>query len=129
MAIKEKRSSSLGTALHVMFHLTGLIPLLFAVTYLLLALAAAAQVGHWPSYGQPDPKAVNGLAWLQPLVVSSLAMSVAAIPIWLVTNLSGYVLAAPWRPRRWQLLLYLAGILLALGLIGLDSAQGGWIAD
>ncbi|MDX1615416.1 MAG: hypothetical protein R3300_13975 [Candidatus Promineifilaceae bacterium] len=55
MCVKEKEATSAVLALNLLFHLTGLIPLLFAFTYLLFALAAAVQVGHWPSYGQPIP--------------------------------------------------------------------------
>ncbi len=107
----------------------GSIPLLAILLFYAFVVAVRLVIGHWPAYGNPDPKQLPECLLPLEVAVTLLLIAVGAGPALLVP-----VVIAAWHDRfRWLLgpaAAYLASWFLLVALAYLDpSGFFDWLAD
>ncbi len=110
-----------------------LLPWLWLTVFALFVVLVTRRVGHLPTYGQPDPKVVDGVSYLYyPIMLLLPAVLISPIA-WLLINGLASAGKIDFPRRRMQLALYVAGILLfSLVLFGQVGGLGGlmnWLLD
>ena len=107
----------------------GAIPALAILLFYAFVIAVRLVIGHWPTYGNPDPAQLPGSLLPFDVAVTLLLIAVGVGPVLLIP-----AVAAAWRQRfRWLLVpiaAYLASWFILVALAYLDP--GGffdWFAD
>lgn len=105
------------------------LPCAWLVILAIFTLGVTIQVGHFPSYGRPDPEHTGWLSPLYVLIIWGMPWPLVTIPVW---GLLG--VAIQWLTSyrfRWQdVVLYLIGILIYFGVVFTDFAGLFiWIAN
>lgn len=117
----------LGGACLALFYVA---PLAWVVCLGAFACAVAIEVGHFPSYSNPDPKHVAGLATLYEATV--LLFFLALLSPLVIGARTGAVLlrTGTWHGGPWTLVMYLAGVSLT-GAVVFGDAFGlmTWLLD
>lgn len=106
------------------------LPWIWLILFALFVLGAALQVGGWPTYGRPDPKAAGMAGLLYVPVLVLLLTVLATIPISgglaavkLLRGLPGFI-------SKGEAVAYLAGLALLLLLtIGDLGGLMTWLGD
>ena len=74
------------------------------------ALIVTLQVGHFPSYGQPDPKYAGAVSLLYAPTIILLLGVIALTPFGLILTVVKWWKGMPLTIRRSELIFYLVGI-------------------
>jgi hypothetical protein len=101
------------------------LPWLWLGMFIFTVLVTTLQVGHWPSYNDPDP-GVGGpatLVWLATFLL--LPVTLATIPVWLglvwaTLIVSKLLRSFPACVRWYEVGIYLVGMMLCYLVIGKD---------
>lgn len=68
------------------------LPWLWLGTFALSVLVTALQVGHWPSYNNPDPSAGGPMTLVRLIAYLLMLVVLGMTPVWLGLELAGLVL-------------------------------------
>jgi hypothetical protein len=106
------------------------LPWMFLVCFGIFLASVVLSVGHFPSYSNPDPKHIDGLAPLY-LLTMHLLLATATSPLLLFAGaLVRRIRRAPMLGERRALAGYAAGTLAASMLIfGNALGLGSWLFD
>lgn len=105
-------------------------PWLWVVCFGAFVWAVTSEVGHLPSYSNPDPKHVVSLEWLYLLVVALLGLTVLS-PVIVAAHVTLRAILYPaWPVERARLLRYAAGAALVVYvIIGNPAGLSSWLFD
>ncbi len=105
------------------------LPWAWLIAFAFFTLAVTIQVGHFPYYGNPDPKDTGIFSSLYYIVTLGIPLLMASIPVW---GISGIIIKMTTTYRfRWQdVVLYLVGIFMC-GWVAFSDFAGllTWLAD
>ena len=106
------------------------LPWMFLACFGIFLASVALSVGHFPSYSNPDPKHVDGLAPLY-LLTMQLLLATAASPLLICAgSVVRRVRGTPMLRERRALAGYATGMLMASMLIlGNALGLGSWLFD
>jgi hypothetical protein len=106
------------------------LPWIWLVLFALFVLAATAQGGHLPAYGNPDPKDVGFGGFLYYPIIVLLLIVMATIPIGVGLAAVKLLRDMPAYLSRREALAYLLGIGLVL-LVSISDFAGlmTWLGD
>ena len=100
----------------------------YPVSLYVYAAVAAVIVGHWPSYGQPDPKDLQ-LPALHLAVAAGFYVSACAAPAWAVC-FPVCARVRSWRSVRWHTACFATGVAVLFVSLFLDPFGAlNWYAD
>src|SRR5690606_7277592 len=92
---KTKDNSEIARNIRLSFDILSILPYLWLASFTLFVIATWLEVGHLPSYGNPDPKD-TALAWLfLPTNYFLLLISIASVPVWGMIAVAGIVKQLP----------------------------------
>jgi hypothetical protein len=122
-----KLTRQLATALHAALYAA---PWVWLICLAVFVTAVTFKVGHFPSYSQPDPKHVDGLAGLYLLTMVLLVLA-ALSPIVVATQMLWARLRGRAQPiRRRTAAIYLLGVSLSAAVIVGDAfGLCSWLFD
>jgi len=104
-------------------------PVAFLVVFVVFVGVVTLDLGHLPTYDQPDPK-VSGYPFLYNAALVTLVVAVYSLPFWAITTLMGYLPGIGFRPRPREIIAYLGGAaLIALTLYADPAGLGDWFFD
>lgn len=106
------------------------LPWIWLALFAFYVLAVAFQVGHLPTYGQPDPKDAGAASLLYLPVLVLLLLVMATIPIGAGLSAVRLLRGVPQVIRRGEAIAYLVGISLLLLFVMNDLAGlMTWLGD
>ena len=106
------------------------LPWIWFALFAIFVLAVAAQVGHLPTYGQPDPKDAGAASLLFMPVIILLLLTLATIPIGVGLAIVRLSRGVPQTIRKGEAIGYLVGIALFLLFVTNDLAGlMTWLGD
>lgn len=106
------------------------LPWIWLALFAFYVLAVALQVGHLPTYGQPDPKDAGAASLLYMPVLVLLLLVMATIPIGAGLSAVRLLRGVPQAIRRGEAIAYLVGISLLLLFVMNDLAGlMTWLGD
>ena len=95
-----------------------------------LIMGAFAQQGSWPSYGQPDPKAIAVLGTLVTPLILLMMLTLASLPFGFLFTTFAIWQGAPYSISKKHAALYLLGVFLFLMIvIGNTAGLMTWLMD
>ncbi|MFN2107729.1 MAG: hypothetical protein ACK2U5_11430 [Candidatus Promineifilaceae bacterium] len=116
--------------LMLLARLSLFLPWIWLALFFIFVVAGTVQVGHWPTYGQPDPKDTGIFSILYYPVIVLLLLVMATIPIALGLAIIRLVRGVPQAIRSAEAAAYLAGLALLFVIVNRDL--GGlmtWLGD
>lgn len=116
--------------LRVVFRLILYLPWIWFLVFTVFVVLATVQVGHLPTYGQPDPKDVtlSGILYMPAVVI--MFMTLGSIPFGIALAVAKLWQGVPDFIRTSEVYAYLVGIALFFLFIISDAAGlMTWLAD
>ena len=74
--------------LQIIWRTISYLPWAWLLSFVIFALAATIQVGHFPSYGNPDPKDTGILTSLYHVLIFGIPLLMASIPVWGISGIT-----------------------------------------
>jgi hypothetical protein len=107
-----------------------ILPWLWLSLFALLIVGAFGQQGSWPSYGQPDPKAIASLGALVTPLILLMMVTLASLPFGFLFTTFAIWQGAPYSISKKHTVLYLLGVFLFLAIV-IGNAAGlmTWLMD
>lgn len=102
--------------LQVVWRTVCYLPWAWLISLAVFALTVTVQVGHFPYYGNPDPKDTGLLTAFYYIVAIGIPLLFASIPVWGILGII-IKLTTTYRFRWQEVVLYLLGMLIC-----------GWVA-
>ena len=116
--------------LQVIFKGILYLPWIWIALFALFVLGAAAQVGHLPAYGQPDPKDAGAISFLYLPVMVTMFLVMGSSPIGMGIAAVRLLRGVPSFIKKGEVLSYLVGISLFFLFISSDFAGlMTWLGD
>ena len=91
------------------FTILSRLPWAWLTLMAVFTLATTITVGHFPSYGQPDPKDTGFLLILYAPIIFLLPITLFSWLFWVVFGLSKHFLGLPIEIRRQEVMPFLSG--------------------
>ena len=116
--------------LQVIFMIILYLPWIWMALFAVFVLGVAFQVGHLPSYGQPDPKDAGAISYLYMPVMISLLLVMGSSPIGIGLAIVKLLRDVPSFIKPGEAVTYLVGIGLFFVIISSDFAGlMTWLGD
>ena len=122
--------ASNGRFWHITQKILLILPWLWLGTLAFLIMGAVGQHGSWPSYGQPDPKAMGAVSLLVIPLILLMMTTLASLPFGLLFTAFAVWQGAPYPISKKHTVLYLLGVFLFLAIvIGNLAGIMTWLLD
>ena len=116
--------------LQVIFKIILYLPWIWIALFALFVLGTALQVGHLPSYGQPDPKDAGAISILYMPVIITMLLVMGSSPIGIGLAIVRLLRDVPTFINKGEVISYLVGIALFFVIISSDFAGlMTWLGD
>jgi hypothetical protein len=111
---------------HIM-NVLNILPALWIGLFVAFVLATWLEVGHIPTYGNPDPKFTLLAIFFVPIIYLLLPVAIVSIPVWGILAGMGALNFHSVKPDLRNVLLIVIPILIFAGI--LQTGLGDWFID